>query len=146
MVFQLKTLLAFFRNLTKLKRSGHFPLTALTWALITINQSLYNTLQNVQSGYSCYSVNAPIPSSNCKFMDREKNSFLVWTVFFHGELIICIFSYSCRCVCWGGDGNSEDCFIPVTNTLLYTHMDWAQLANHFCLYFTSWDVCIFSLN
>lgn len=146
MVFQFKTLLVFFRNVTKMKRSGPIPLTTLTWALIMSDQSLYTALQNLQSGYSCYSLNALIASPNCKFMDSEKNSFLVRTVFLHGQLIIYIFSESCRCVCWGRDGNYKVYFTPVTNILLYIHMSWAQLANHFCLHFTSWNVCIFSVN
>lgn len=56
------------------------------------------------------------------------------------------FSESCRCSCWGRDGNNKDWFSHITNTLLYIHKGQAQLANNFCLYLTSWKVCGFSVN
>lgn len=58
-----------------MQRSGLIPLAALTWAPIMIDQALYTTLQNLQSGYSCYSVNALIASPNRKFVDGEKQFY-----------------------------------------------------------------------
>lgn len=80
---------------------------------------------------------------NCKYLGREKvicvSCVLSWQ-------IICVFSESCSCSCWGTDGNNKDWFSRVTNTPLYIHKGRVQLAIHVCLYLTSWKVCGFNVN